>query len=201
MHRYFEQHRAMLDGALKAAAQRTYWSAAPEAPSGKIYGETAKADAEAAFKAQLGKPFDIDHPGSQAPRQGGEPVGLSARHHLSRLRPSTSSWRRRVRQAPPGRPPASRRASAYASRSSHRLNKQSFAIANAVQHTSGQPFVMAFQAGGPHAQDRALEAVAYAYCGNDQGAGARRAGRSRRAAGRSRCAWTSSGASCRAASP
>ena len=30
-------------------------------------------------------------------------------------------------------------------------------------HTSGQAYPMAFQAGGPHAQDRALEAVAYAY--------------------------------------
>jgi phenylacetic acid degradation protein paaN len=30
-------------------------------------------------------------------------------------------------------------------------------------HTSGQAFMMAFQAGGPHAQDRGLEAVAYAY--------------------------------------
>jgi phenylacetic acid degradation protein paaN len=30
-------------------------------------------------------------------------------------------------------------------------------------HTSGQGFMMSFQAGGPHAQDRALEAVAYAY--------------------------------------
>jgi hypothetical protein len=26
-------------------------------------------------------------------------------------------------------------------------------------HTSGQPFVMSFQAGGPHAQDRAFEAI------------------------------------------
>jgi phenylacetic acid degradation protein paaN len=43
-----------------------------------------------------------------------------------------------------------------------RLNRQSFLIANAVMHTSGQAFMMAFQAGGPHAQDRALEAVAYA---------------------------------------
>src|SRR3712207_2374841 len=34
---------------------------------------------------------------------------------------------------------------------------------NAVMHTSGQAYAMAFQAGGPHAQDRALEAVAYAY--------------------------------------
>ena len=32
-----------------------------------------------------------------------------------------------------------------------------------MQHTSGQAFVMAFQAGGAHALDRALEAIAYAY--------------------------------------
>ena len=36
-------------------------------------------------------------------------------------------------------------------------------IANAVMHTTGQAFMMAFQAGGPHAQDRGLEAVAYAW--------------------------------------
>src|SRR5260221_14558423 len=45
----------------------------------------------------------------------------------------------------------------------HRLNRRSFEIANAVMHTTGQAFMMAFQAGGPHAQDRALEAVAYAW--------------------------------------
>ena len=44
-----------------------------------------------------------------------------------------------------------------------RLNKASFEIAHAVMHTSGQAFMMAFQAGGPHAQDRGLEAVAYAW--------------------------------------
>ena len=44
-----------------------------------------------------------------------------------------------------------------------RINKASFEIANAVMHTTGQAFLMAFQAGGPHAQDRGLEAVAYAW--------------------------------------
>src|SRR5690606_39962395 len=44
-----------------------------------------------------------------------------------------------------------------------RLNKHSFEIANAVHHTTGQGFMMAFQAGGPHAQDRGLEAVTYAW--------------------------------------
>ena len=40
---------------------------------------------------------------------------------------------------------------------------QSFLFANAVMHTTGQAFMMAFQAGGPHAQDRGLEAIAYAW--------------------------------------
>lgn len=44
-----------------------------------------------------------------------------------------------------------------------RLNKLSFEMAYAVQHTTGQGFMMAFQAGGPHAQDRGFEAVAYAW--------------------------------------
>ncbi len=44
-----------------------------------------------------------------------------------------------------------------------RLHARIFELANAVQHTSGQAFVMAFQAGGAHALDRALEAIAYAY--------------------------------------
>ena len=44
-----------------------------------------------------------------------------------------------------------------------RINKRSFEVATAVMMTTGQGWMMAFQAGGPHAQDRGLEAVAYAY--------------------------------------
>ena len=44
-----------------------------------------------------------------------------------------------------------------------RLHGRVFELANAVQHTSGQAFVMAFQAGGAHALDRALEAIAYSW--------------------------------------
>jgi phenylacetic acid degradation protein paaN len=44
-----------------------------------------------------------------------------------------------------------------------RINARSHEMAQAVMHTSGQGYAMAFQAGGPHAQDRALEAVAYSY--------------------------------------
>ncbi len=44
-----------------------------------------------------------------------------------------------------------------------RLNKQSFELAHAVMMTTGQGWMMAFQAGAPHAQERGLEAVAYAW--------------------------------------
>ena len=48
-------------------------------------------------------------------------------------------------------------------------------------HTTGQAFVMAFQAGGPHAQDRGLEAVAYAWDEMRRIPGAGATGKSRRA--------------------
>ena len=44
-----------------------------------------------------------------------------------------------------------------------RINARSAEFGTAVMHTTGQAPGMAFQAGGPHAQDRGLEAVACAY--------------------------------------
>jgi len=41
-----------------------------------------------------------------------------------------------------------------------RVRGRFFELAYATMHTSGQSFMMAFQASGPHAADRALEAIA-----------------------------------------
>ena len=46
-HPLFETHRETLEQALRAIESRAYHSAYPEVPSGKIYGETAKADGPA----------------------------------------------------------------------------------------------------------------------------------------------------------
>lgn len=161
----FEKHRAMLDKAIAAAATRTYWSAYPEAPSGKIYGETAKADAEAAFTAMRGKPFDL---GQKASQKANRMVGQEK---------SPWGFDLGITYAAPGVDELIARATAASKRWTaasideragvcleilHRINRQSFLIGNAVMHTTGQGFAMAFQAGGPHAQDRGLEAVAYA---------------------------------------
>src|SRR5579875_1692828 len=61
-HPLFTKHEAMLDKALAAIETRGYWSPFAEMPSPKVYGETANADGEAAFKALLGKTFELDQP-------------------------------------------------------------------------------------------------------------------------------------------
>ncbi len=162
MSRFFEAHRALLERAVEACRARTYWSAYPESASGKIYGETAKADGEAAFKALLGKPFDLDQPAERRVGHEISPYGVT----LGITYPAASADALIA---------ASQRAGEAWAKASiedrvgvcleilHRVNRQSFLMANAVMHTTGQAFMMAFQAGGPHAQDRGLEAVAYAY--------------------------------------
>jgi phenylacetic acid degradation protein paaN len=160
---FFAAHRETLDTALEAIASRGYWSPYPEMPSGKIYGETAKDDGEAAFKARLNARFEMDQPsdgrwvgaetspygfdlGIQYP--GAEIDQLIAASEAARPSWSQASLEQRT---------------GVALEVLARLNKRSFEVANAVMHTSGQAFLMAFQAGGAHAQDRGLEAVAYAY--------------------------------------
>ncbi|MGL4242545.1 MAG: aldehyde dehydrogenase family protein, partial [Beijerinckiaceae bacterium] len=158
------KHAALLERAIQAAGERTYWSAYPESPSPKVYGETAKDEQEAAFKAMLGKPFDLPgHPGGGAP-VGGEasPYGLKlgVTYPTPAKLPQLADAAFSAMDAWADAAPETR--AGVLLEIIERLNRQSFLIANAVMHTSGQAFMMAFQAGGPHAQDRALEAVAYA---------------------------------------
>jgi phenylacetic acid degradation protein paaN len=158
----FEAHRALLDQAVNACRTRAYWSAFPEVASGKIYGETAKADGEAAFKAILGKPFDLGQPGGAQVGKEVSPYGMALGTTYAAGDVDTivnaslkagEGW---------GQASIEDRVGVCLEIVS-RINKQSFLMANAVMHTTGQAFMMAFQAGGPHAQDRALEAIAYAY--------------------------------------
>ena len=51
---FFSAHRSRLDEAVEATRTRGYYSAFPESPSPKVYGETAAADGMAAFEALLG---------------------------------------------------------------------------------------------------------------------------------------------------
>jgi len=162
-HPLFERHRATLDRAVQAIGERSYWSAYPESASPKNYGEGAAEAGKAAFDARLGKRFALTQPGTVG-HVGSEksPFGMALgvtypKSDLDALLAAAGRAEDQWRKAGP---------EAWAGVSLEiiaRLNRASFEIAHAVMHTTGQAFMMAFQAGGPHAQDRALEAVAYAW--------------------------------------
>ncbi|OZI61499.1 phenylacetic acid degradation protein PaaN [Bordetella genomosp. 11] len=160
---FFERHRDLLEQAVRAAESRQYWSPFPESPSPRNYGETAGDAGRAAFEALRGGDFPLQVDGA-ALMAGGErsPFGFDLHISYPRLSPQATvaasaralaKWRRAGPRAWTG----------VSLEILQRLNRASFEIAHAVQHTTGQGYLMAFQAGGPHAQDRGLEAVAYAW--------------------------------------
>ncbi|MET7427644.1 MULTISPECIES: phenylacetic acid degradation protein PaaN [Streptomyces] len=159
-----EKHRPTLDQALEAIRTRAYWSPHPEHP--KAYGENGSLDAaagKAAFDAVLGTRLDLGQPGTDD-WVGGEvspygiELGVTYPHaDVDVLLPAMRAGQRAWRDAGP------EVRAVVCLEILKRISDRTHEFAHAVMHTSGQAFMMAFQAGGPHAQDRGLEAVAYAY--------------------------------------
>jgi len=160
---FFNEHEQKLHNALEAIQNRGFFSAYPEIPSGKIYGETAKASGQETFESYLGSTFELNQGGTEG-TLGNEvsPYGLPIQTKYPKanidsvvdsMATACPAWRNATVETRVG----------CALEILHRLNKRSFEMAFAVMHTTGQGFMMSFQAGGPHAQDRGLEAIAYAY--------------------------------------
>jgi phenylacetic acid degradation protein paaN len=154
-------HGETLDRAVQAIQDRAFWSAYPEHP--KAYGEDAPAEGEAAFKDLVGGEFDTGqgHEGYSIVEET-SPYGIdmditypstTVDRVISDAAVAMASWRRSTPQD----------RAFVCLEIIKRLSAISFEMAYAVMHTTGQSFLMAFQAGSPHALDRAVEAVAYAY--------------------------------------
>lgn len=157
----FEHHRSTLERAVQAIAQRDYWSPYPE--SLKQYPEESVKGAQVAFEALLNQHFSLQGPqpvgcaGAERSPYGFD-LGVSYDQYavddlLERMQQALPVWRDAGPQARVG----------ACLEILQRLNAKSAELAHAVMHTSGQVYMMAFQAGGPHAQDRGLEALAYAW--------------------------------------
>lgn len=159
----FEKHNKTLSRALEEIKNRGFWSPYFEIPSSKVYGEGKKEESIKAFKSQLNNKFEIK--GLEANKYIGtekSPYGfdlgitypsIPADTLVEKSKEAMKQWKKTSLDDRAG----------ICLEILDRINKRSFEIANAVMHTTGQPYMMAFQAGGPHAQDRGLEALAYAY--------------------------------------
>jgi phenylacetic acid degradation protein paaN len=159
----FDTHRPLLDGALEAIRTRGYWSPFRESPSPKVWGETAQAEGTAVIEALFGKDFPLDQACERmrvATEKSPWGIELGIRYPdcdpkalITAAQAAEPAWQA---IGPQGR-------CGILLEALTRIHKRSFEIGHSVFLTTGQGPVMAFQAGGPHAQDRALEAVAYAW--------------------------------------
>lgn len=162
----FEKHKAVLTAAVEALHARTFYAAFPEQPSPAVYGETADSDGLEKFKSwrKGGKFTDLKQTGSQGwigqeeSPYFQEPLGVSYPSFsvdtlINQSSAAANQWKRETVDNRAG----------ILLESLQRMKSRFYEIGYATMHTTGQWFMMAFQASGPHAADRALEAVAAGY--------------------------------------
>ena len=157
----YGKHQDTLHKALATIESRSYWSPYPERP--KAYGDEAPAEGEKAFHARLGRPFEIDQPHNgylTVDETSPYGIDIGIQYPLSSIdelieaaKSATADWGKSTPETRAG----------VLLEILDRLASASFEMGHAVMATTGQTFIMGFQAGGPHALDRALEAIAYTY--------------------------------------
>ncbi len=158
-----DTYKSIIDNAVKAIHKRDFYAAYPEHP--KAYGEDAPKKGMEEFQAALNKNFDgllqerpAGYVGEEVSPYTIEPLGVkypqfTVADLISRGDAAFQSWKKVS---------VDDRANVLVD-SLERIKGKFFAIANATMHTTGQSFIMSFQASGPHSNDRALEALAMGY--------------------------------------
>ena len=161
----FEKHQTTINKAIEALHARAFYAAFPENPSPATYGETADANGQANFKAMLGKRFEelkqtnpVAWTGQEESPYLQEPLNVSypafsATTLIDHSKKAFHQWRKVSAKDRAG----------ILMESLDRVKGRFFEIAYATMHTTGQGYMMSFQASGPHAADRALEAIAVGY--------------------------------------
>ncbi|HSI90325.1 MAG TPA: phenylacetic acid degradation protein PaaN [Adhaeribacter sp.] len=157
-----EKHQPSLDAAIKALHERKFFTLYPENPSPEIYGENADKEGREKFQGFLNKNYSEllqENPEKWAGQEDspfmGSALGVkypyfSPETLTDRAQKAFHQWRKVS--------PADR--AALLVEALDRLKSRFFDIAYATMHTTGQAYMMSFQASGPHAADRALEAIA-----------------------------------------
>jgi phenylacetic acid degradation protein paaN len=159
----FEKHKNTLTNAVKALGQRTYYTPYPENPKG--YAEDADLKAKNWISATMNNDFKGLKQTGETSWHGEEispflQIGVGVRYPIftvdtliNNATKAQNTWSKTSIEE----------RTAILIESLDRISTRFFDIAYATMHTTGQAFMMSFQASGPHANDRALEAIASGY--------------------------------------
>ncbi len=160
---YFSKHAQLLNDARQALEKRVYYTPYPELP--KFYGEEADTIAKAYLSSIMNTNFrellqeaDLGFAGEEISPYLQLGIGvkypqLSAESYIANARNAGKKWSSVSIEERAG----------ILIESLERIKNRFFDVAYATMHTTGQSFMMSFQASGPHSNDRALEAITVAY--------------------------------------
>ncbi|MHB1921435.1 MAG: aldehyde dehydrogenase family protein, partial [Chitinophagaceae bacterium] len=159
----FEKYQSLLEQAVKAGQERSWISFFPEHP--KAYGEQEAQLGKENFQALLQQPFqglcqkgESNWSSSEISPYTLEPLGISypvfeIGDLVQRSQKSSHTWNQWTFQE----------RSSLLVESLQSIKEKFFELAYATMHTTGQSFLMSFQASGPHSMERALEAIAMGF--------------------------------------
>ena len=160
----FDKHRETFERAQLACRKRHAWSPFPDQPGKYPDTQAAQAAGFKAYHAHLGRPFVLDQPGTTG--QAGEEVSPYTQQALGISYPQAdpdvlfdaaesamSDWSQAAIDTRIG-------VLLEVVDTLYRANL--FEITQAVMHTAGQSFNMAYAGSGVNALDRAIEALVYA---------------------------------------
>ncbi len=157
------EYRSIIDSAVGAISSRQFFAQYPEHP--KAYGEEAPGKALEAFNALQGEKYTAlaqdgaeGWIGEETSPYTGKALGItyptfSTETLVNRANNAFKTWKNVS---------VDDRAEVLVA-SLEAIKHHFHLIAQATQHTTGQAYMMSFQASGPHSNDRALEALALGY--------------------------------------
>ncbi|WP_232538730.1 phenylacetic acid degradation protein PaaN [Chitinophaga tropicalis] len=157
------KHQNTIEKAVKANHERAFYSQYPEHP--KAYGEDAAEQGRQRYEQLLNKPYkqllqtgETGWAGEEVSPYTQEALGITyplftPDELVARATAAAPQWRNTTVDV---------RADILVE-TLESVKERFFDIAHATMHTTGQSYMMSFQASGPHANDRALEAIAMGY--------------------------------------
>ncbi len=166
MSQLYERHRATFERAVLACRERHHWSPFPDLPNKVPDAMAAQAAGLAAFQAQLGHAFELHQPGLIDTDAGAEEISpytqqpLGIRYPRSDIDALFDAAQEAI--APWAAASIDTRIGALMEVVDTLYRTQLFAITQAVVHTAGQSFNMAYAGSGVNALDRGIEALVYA---------------------------------------